>query len=78
MVKERLRRMLKKKLSEKNMEDVIAGNPKKFLGEDGLKLIARQYRIGNYSFDMLFEDRHSAKLIASSLLDAQVDLNPIR
>jgi hypothetical protein len=50
-------------LSEKDMEDAICGNPEKYLGEPGLKLIARQYRVGNYIFDLLFEDRHGAKLI---------------
>ncbi len=50
-------------LSEKNMEDAICMNPEKYLGEPGLKLIARQYRIGSYIFDLLFEDRHGAKLI---------------
>jgi RecB family endonuclease NucS len=29
----------------------------------GLKLIARQFRIGSYIFDLLFEDRHNGKLI---------------
>jgi hypothetical protein len=50
-------------LSEKDMEDAISMNPEKYLGEPGLKLIARQYRIGNYIFDLLFEDRHGAKVI---------------
>lgn len=50
-------------LTEKDMEDAIAQNPKKYLGEDGLELIERQYRIGGYIFDLLFKDRHGAKLI---------------
>ncbi len=50
-------------LSEKDMEDAICKNPEKYLGEPGLKLIARQYRIGSYIFDLLFEDRHGAKVI---------------
>ncbi len=49
--------------SEKDMEDAICRNPEKYLGEPGLKLIARQYRIGSYIFDLLFEDRHGAKVI---------------
>jgi hypothetical protein len=49
--------------SEKDMEDAIARNPKKFIGEDGLELLERQYRIGSYIFDLLFTDRHGAKLI---------------
>jgi len=52
-----------KRISEREMEEAISSNPKKFLKEDGLKLISRQYRIGNYIFDLLFEDRHGAKLI---------------
>jgi RecB family endonuclease NucS len=50
-------------LSEKEMEDAICLNPEKYLGEKGLKLISRQYKIGNYRFDLLFEDRHGAKFI---------------
>jgi hypothetical protein len=50
-------------ISEKDMEDAISVDPEKYLGEKGLKLIARQYSIGNYRFDLLFEDRHGAKLI---------------
>ena len=53
----------RKDLSESEMEDAIAANPEKYLGEQGLKLIARQYRIGPYIFDLLFEDRHGTKLI---------------
>jgi len=45
------------------MEDSICQNPEKYLGEQGLKLVARQYPIGDYRFDLLFEDRHGAKLI---------------
>jgi RecB family endonuclease NucS len=53
----------RKSISEKEMEDAIVANPEKYLGESGLKLVARQYKIGNYIFDLLFEDRHGAKLI---------------
>lgn len=53
----------RKSISEKEMEDAIVANPEKYLGESSLKLVARQYRIGNYIFDLLFEDRHGAKLI---------------
>ncbi len=49
--------------TEKDMEDAIARDPERYLGEDGLELIARQYRIGGYIFDLLFKDRHGAKLI---------------
>jgi hypothetical protein len=49
--------------SEKDMEDAVAEDPEKYIGEPGLKLISRQYRIGNYIFDLLFEDRHGGKLI---------------
>lgn len=45
------------------MEDHICANPEKYLEEPGLKLISRQHRIGGYIFDLLFEDRHGAKLI---------------
>jgi hypothetical protein len=50
-------------LSEKDMEDQIADNPEKFLEERSLRLLARQYSIGSYRFDLLFEDRHGGKLI---------------
>ena len=50
-------------LSEKEMENAICSEPDRYLDESGLKLIARQYRIGNYIFDLLFEDRHGTKLI---------------
>lgn len=50
-------------LFESQMEDLIARNPDFFLKEEGLKLIDRQFRIGSYIFDLLFEDRHGAKLI---------------
>ena len=49
--------------SEKDMEDAIATNPGKYIGESGLSLIARQYSIGPYRFDLLFEDRHGSKLV---------------
>jgi hypothetical protein len=41
----------------------IVENPEKFIGEKDLKLVARQYRVGSYIFDLLFEDRHGSKLI---------------
>lgn len=50
-------------LSEKDMEDAIARDSARYLGEDGLQLVERQYRIGGYIFDMLFTDRHGAKII---------------
>lgn len=50
-------------ISEKVMEDAIVNDPEKYLGEKGLKLLERQYKIGNYIFDLLFEDRHGTKLI---------------
>lgn len=50
-------------ISEKDMEDAIERNPERYLGEKGLVLIERQYRIEGYIFDLLFEDRHGAKLI---------------
>lgn len=49
--------------SEKEMENSIILNPEKYLGETGLKLLSQQHRIGNYIFDILFEDRHGAKII---------------
>jgi len=51
------------KLLEKDMEYLIIANPQKYLKEPDLKLISRQYSIGNYRFDLLFEDRHHGKLI---------------
>jgi hypothetical protein len=50
-------------VSEKLMEDAISSDPGKYLKEKGLRLVARQYSIGSYFFDLLFEDRHGAKLI---------------
>lgn len=50
-------------ISEKDMENSIISDPEKYLGEQGLKLLAQQHRIGNYIFDILFEDRHGAKMI---------------
>lgn len=49
-------------LTEKAMEDAIAKNPEKYL-ESGLVLKERQHRVENYIFDLLFQDRHGAKLI---------------
>ena len=54
--------MIMKRFSEKEMEDVIIANSEKYI-EGGLELVARQYRIGSYIFDLLFEDRHGAKLL---------------
>lgn len=51
------------RILEKDMEDLIIEFPEKYLKETGLKLISRQYVIGKYRFDLLFEDRHQAKLI---------------
>ena len=51
------------KLTEKDMEDLIVLTPKRYINEDGLKLVARQYRIGKYIFDLLFEDRYKSKLL---------------
>lgn len=50
-------------ISEKDMENAIANNPKKYLGEQGLELVERQYRIGGYIFDLMFKDRFGAKMI---------------
>jgi hypothetical protein len=50
-------------ISEKDMEHSIIANPEKYLGEMDLKLLSQQHRIGNYIFDLLFEDRHGAKMI---------------
>ena len=51
------------KLLEKDMEDLIIADPQKYLEEAELHLISRQYSIGKYRFDLLFEDRHEGKLI---------------
>jgi hypothetical protein len=48
---------------EQLMEDKIAEDPEKYLGEKGLRLVARQYPIGEYRLDLIFEDRRGAKLI---------------
>lgn len=50
-------------LSEKMMEDAVSAEPEKYLGEEGLMLVARQFSIGSYIFDLLFEDRRGARLI---------------
>ena len=50
-------------IDEKDMEDQIAADPEKFLEELGLKLVASQYSLGSYRFDLLFEDRHGDKLL---------------
>lgn len=50
-------------MTERDMEDQIAADPERFLGEPGLTLAARQYSIGPYRFDLLFADRHGGKLI---------------
>jgi RecB family endonuclease NucS len=50
-------------ISEREMEDAIVLDPTKYIGEEGLRLTARQYSIGAYRFDLLFEDRHGGKLI---------------
>lgn len=51
------------KLLEKDMEDLIVKNPQKYLNEPELKLVSRQYSIGPYRFDLLFQDRHNGKVI---------------
>jgi hypothetical protein len=50
-------------LLEKDMEDLIIENPQKYLNEPDLKLVSRQYTIGKYRFDLLFQDRHNGKII---------------
>lgn len=42
---------------EREMEDIISCYPEETLGEPGLQLLARQYSIGSYRFDLLFKDR---------------------
>jgi hypothetical protein len=49
-------------LTEKMMEEAIIDNPENYI-EGGLTLLSRQFRIGSYIFDLLFEDRRGAKLI---------------
>jgi hypothetical protein len=50
------------KLTEAMMENAVVADPEGFLGEPGLKLVARQYRVGSYIFDLLFEDRPTVVL----------------
>jgi hypothetical protein len=59
---------------EKRMEDAIISDPQKYIDEKGLKIIARQYHIGKYIFDLLFEDRHGGKLLVE-LQDGTLDRN---
>lgn len=61
--KENLDKNEKLNFLEKDMENAIVENPGKYLDEEGLKLISRQYRIGNYIFDLLFEDKYGSKII---------------
>jgi|GEM_PF-2443634 len=51
------------RLTEKDMEDAIAAHPGQYISERELTLVERQLRIGSYRFDLLFQDRHHAKLI---------------
>ncbi len=55
-------------LTESDLEDLVAAEPEEFLGEPGLKLVARRHQIGPYTFDLLFEDQNGAKLIAETRL----------
>lgn len=50
-------------ITEKIMEDLIAANPELYIGESGLELIARQFVVPGYRFDLIFRDRTGAKLI---------------
>jgi len=59
---------------EKMMEEAIISDPRKYIDEKGLKFIARQYHIGKYIFDLLFEDRHGGKLLVE-LQDGTLDRN---
>ena len=47
---------------EKEMRDLVAKFPNELLGEE-LNLIAKEVYIGNYRLDLLFRDRHGARLI---------------
>ncbi len=49
-------------MSEKQMAEVIIAHAHELLGEQ-LSLISRNLWIGRYELDLLFEDRHGAKLI---------------
>lgn len=44
------------------MADVVIGHTEELLGEP-LTLLERNYRIGRYEIDLLFQDRHGGKLI---------------
>jgi hypothetical protein len=59
---------------EKEMEDAIISDPRKYIDEKGLNLVARQYHVGKYIFDLLFEDRHGGKLLVE-LQDGTLDRN---
>lgn len=54
--------MSRNDILERVMVDAIASRPEFYLGEPGLRLVERQYRIGRFRLDLLFEDRHNAKL----------------
>ena len=49
--------------SEEDMENAIVANPTRFLKRKGLKLLSRQYSIGKFRFDLLFEDQLGRKII---------------
>lgn len=50
-------------ISEKDTEEAIVRNPTRYIGEEGLRLVAQQYSVGRYRFDLLFEDRQGGKLV---------------
>jgi len=49
--------------SEQDIENAIATNPTRFLKRKDLKLLFRQYSIGKFRFDLLFEDQLGRKII---------------
>jgi hypothetical protein len=49
--------------SERDMEDAIVSDPRRFLKIYGLKILSRQHKIGNFIFDLMYEDQGGNKLI---------------
>src|SRR3989337_298916 len=50
-------------MQEKDMENLIAQHPDEFFPNEGFKLVSQQYNIGGRRIDILFEDKHSRKVI---------------
>lgn len=50
-------------MQEKDIENLIAQHPDEFFPNEDFKLVSQQYNIGGRRIDILFEDKHSRKVI---------------